>query len=845
VVGVTDDEPDRPDEEARAVLKGQFKPEVVDPEAKAAEARGETGASLFMGGDNGENPYASDDTPDPTPSSATAETTTRQVGLPESALPLGQLGALDPQERQRAAQQRGVEWPTTREARDELFATLTEVMAEGDDRVVDAPTALGKSYSMSATDWGEYGQVTGDRPVVHLSETRDARDEAWENAQNAGTNHLTLLARHEACPIAAGDHDPQPEDDDGPEQPITVDGEPASEWLAARCRAEGDGIHFSDAHRRLEAEHDQGLDTLPCCEDGGCYAIDQWRVFREGDHDLVLGTHNFAHVPGLRAQTNVVIDEQPDFALDMPQERIRRAVTAFLNYVDADVRTFERLVEVGKHGLRPNEHDPRGFDKRWDDLRDQLDTEPEREWYYDVDDAHMMAPALARALLGLQERANDRYATRVPFKPPRLDKDARDGDAWAREFLSLVVTEDNDVVAAWSTPDFTTARSLIGLDAHPAEPIWQLQTAPWITAKQVLDPQDRRLWRRFERGLRVVQVGEATRPLSGDRAGEWFSGDKVRALAEHLHERYGEEFHTGITTAQVEDRFQTALDTAGCHGVETMHYGAEKSRNDFAGERVGLVNGCMDPGDGLVVDVLAALDLEAEPETNECPQCDGTGCPTDDDCHDGARRAHGRAFVGEDAGIAQAILASVRENHVAQAAGRYARDADDPEDAATVYVRTDAAPAGFVDVQVPDVAWTFADLQSDIVEELRSAERPQTARAIATAVGCSKEHVRQTLERLRHRDEDDTRESYVQAFERAGDHGATLYADDGVPNAGVAELPDVSLESANDHVLTPITWSLAIRPPGTVGDGDDGRNGGGLTPLTGAGDWRAAGDPGG
>lgn len=90
-------------------------------------------------------------------------------------------------------------------------------------------------------------------------------------------------------------------------------------------------------------------------------------------------------------------------------------------------------------------------------------------------------------------------------------------------------------------------------------------------------------------------------------------------------------------------------------------------------------------------------------------------------------RARGRGFVGPDAEAAEALLASVREQHVAQAAGRYARNADDPEDRAVVFVRTDATPPGFADLQVPGVEWLPTDRQRAIVAELRS--RPSATAA--------------------------------------------------------------------------------------------------------------------
>lgn len=68
----------------------------------------------------------------------------RNGGLPTGALPLAQLDALAPHERRRAAQRRGLHWPTTEEARDRSAETIHEDLRHKDDRVVDAPTSLGE-----------------------------------------------------------------------------------------------------------------------------------------------------------------------------------------------------------------------------------------------------------------------------------------------------------------------------------------------------------------------------------------------------------------------------------------------------------------------------------------------------------------------------------------------------------------------------------------------------------------------------------------------------------------------------------------------------------------------------
>jgi len=729
-------------------------------------------------------------------------------GGPTSTLPLDQLDALSPQARKRAASKRGLDWPSTDDARDQLFDTITQAMRHGDQTVVDAPTSLGKSFSVATTRWGVHDDVTGEKPVVHLSATRDARDEAAQASREHGGEHFVLKSRHEACPVAAGDHDPREahECDDEDRQPITMDGEPASEWLDRQC--EGKGLPFSAAHQYLADHNDQGV-ALPCGGDS-CYAIRQWDEYREGEWPLVIATHNFAHVPSLRAHTNVVIDEEPDFTQDLSKDRIARAITAYLQAAAAPVKTWETFISlVGHKGW--------GGDagKERDQLRECLDYEPDREWYLDEPDAHTLAPALARAIFHAEDRGNGRRVGKTPHEPPRLDANAADEDGWNRVWVTVAMDADNDIRTVRTAPDFGQARSVVGLDAHPAEPVWAVNTVPNINTTEVLDPQARRLWRRYERGLRVVQVGEATRPLA---SGEYFQRDQLATVVDHLREAYGDDFRTAITASAVEPQVQDILQDAGVDDVDerTMHYGEEKSRNDFADERVGLVEGSIDPGDDYVLDLLAELDLDAAPET----------VAVDGD----KERAHGRGFEGPDADTAQAILASVRENHTAQAAGRYARNPDDPESHATVFVRTDAMPTDFADVQVDGVEWTFTETQRAIVATLRESVTSLSAREVADDVDVSKEHVRGTLQRL-------VDLGAVQALNDAGDHGATLYADDGLPTTGVADL-----ETTNDHVLDTYTWSLAIRDPAPTPDAeavdtdtDDGV----------VWDWRTATDGGG
>lgn len=735
-------------------------------------------------------------------------------GEPVSTLPLKQIAALEDGDAQRYAKRRGLEWPDTDDARMALRNEIHRSMRAGQSVVIDAPTSLGKSFMTATEPWLRRTNITGDAPVAHFSATCDARDDAVADSRDAGRSYAVLKGRTERCPCARGDHDPNPDGED-PDVVLTVDGEPVSEWIDRQCGEKG--LPFQVAHAYAAAHNDQDRD-LPCCEgDAECPAVTQWEgVPRDDDGnpsvDVVHATNKFAYVPGLRRGCNTVVDELPDYTADLTQDRVRRMVIAFLDEVDAPVSTFEAFISLANH-------DGYGGDAAAErEATDAaLDRSPDREWYLTNPDAHALAPDITRCVWRAIKHedldANGRRTWTLLHEPPRFDDEANEG--YGGNWLTVVLDDKNTIQTVRHVPDFSAARSVIGLDAHPSMSLWQRNVKPDLERVRVLDPDERHLWRRFERGLTVVQVGDATRPLSGGNAREWFDNDaKLDAILERLREHHGTEFGTAITTAQVEPAMQKRMSEAGVREPETMHYGEEKSRNDFAGESIGLVNGCMDPGDDYVLDLLAELDLEAHP----APARDEDGEIITDD-NDAPIREKGRAFVGPDADTAAELLASVRENHVAQGAGRYARDPDDPENSAVVFVRTDAMPAGFADLQANGVEWASTDLQRQILETLQTCPRA-TTREIADAVDASKEHVRKTLRRAGAND-------IVDCWTSAGDHGADLYAARS-ERVDVVDLAEG--ETTNPCLENPIRWALAIRDaderdtvPAAGRDGQDTR----------------------
>ncbi|MCO8242959.1 hypothetical protein [Haladaptatus sp. AB643] len=709
---------------------------------------------------------------------------------PMSSLPLAKLDAAADGERERVAASNDVEWPSTDEARDRLRENLLDAVRHQEEVVIDAPTGLGKSYTVATEPWLNHADVTDEQPVVHFSPTRKARDAAAEHSHEAdGVTYGVLRGRKEKCTVAHGIHDPSEEDNDVVE--ITMNRMPASEWFDTVC--DGRGIPFSTAHAYLAEHNDQGVE-LPCSRsEDPCPAISQWEGIPRADDgtpavDVIHATHQFAYVPGLVQSCNVIFDERPDFAVGgeyLTNERIQRGVTAFLQEAGAPVTTWEAFVQLARRTYGRNVHG--------DALREAhatlavLDYEPDREWFLDHPDAHTLVPALAKAIWSALAQGfdeNGRSVGTVSHTPPRLDAGAHDADSWSRTWVTIVVDEDNHVRTIRSVPDLSGARCVIGFDAHPSLPLWQRNTTKDILPEHVLDVDERRLWRRYERGLRVVQVGDAVRPLA---SGEYFNPDTTRVLLNHLSHHYGEAFDTCITASSVEYRVKQQMREIGIEDPETMHFGEERSRGDFGDRSVGLIHGSIDPGDDYVLNLLAECDLHAQPETREIEDGD-------------QRRAHGRGFVGPDADTADEILASVRENHVAQSAGRYARSADDPDNQAIVYVHTSAIPAGFADHQVAGVQWVATDAQRAVIKALRD-RRSATARELAEETGVSKRHVAKTLSRLL---DDDL----VTCRKGAGDHGADVFHTGDEPTDGVVELtPD---EITNSGVWGSYTWSFAI-----------------------------------
>jgi hypothetical protein len=672
----------------------------------------------------------------------------RELALPD-AEGLLDLSLTDLHER---AQDDDADWPSTDAVRDKVDNRIRDGIRQTGTQVIKAPTASGKTHAVATTAWTANPAVTGGAPVLHLSKTRKARDEAHELSRQADVDSICLRAGEETCPITRGEHDRGNQYGNEPLDDLVTDGQTVSEWMSKQTRQKG--IPHGRAHAALDQRNrDVRDEPLPCCQDGECKATTQWeridleQSFAKQDlPDVIHATHQFAHIASLVEGANVIFDERPEFSLDSADERVRAAVEAFLRTVDAPQETWEDFVTVALTQGRTDD---------WTRLKKAVEADPPDDWYLNVPEAHVYAPAITRAVVMAEEAGVQRYVGKVRYHPFYR------GNEGGAERLMVVLNERYEFEIIKPVPPLPAARCVLGLDAHPTLARWQLDTLTSMSVEQVLTDEEQRRWRQFERGLLTVRVGEADRPLTGSSN---FNRQKTRTLINELS-RAAPELRTAVTSRAVEDQVETLLgDSADSPSV--LHYGEELSRNDFSGESVGLVVGCIDPGDDNVLNWLALHDADAEPARSDadCEECEGTGCY---ECHEsGKRRAHGRDFEGPDSNLAEELLASVRERHVAQGIGRYARNAVSPDEPTVVFVWTAAVPDELVEVAIPDVQ-PFTEMQGRVVEYVQE-EEPVSTREISDSIDITKEGARKTLSNL-------VDVGAVAVDEGAGRHGAHLY----------------------------------------------------------------------
>jgi hypothetical protein len=601
---------------------------------------------------------------------------------------------------------------TTSEARDRLEDTLFSALESAKNTLIDASTSLGKTHTVATTRWRDYPGITGGKPVIHIHQTTEAREDAVEKSRNEpGVECRVLRGRSDTCPAAAGEYD---------DQLTAPQGLAPSEWFDWMCNVRNNT--FLKAHEKLG----QYID-LPCGD--SCDGLTQWWSVEydenEPEYDVLHTTANFAYVDELIEGANVVFDERPEYGFSFDsaaRAQFQQATTNLLDHRSDEPRSMLDLkyAVVRDQGLK-------------EELAEYFEEEVTEEWLFGREETHRLAPAIGRAILDSEEVCAGRYHG----KSGRVE----------------VVMDglDGEIRYVQHTPKFSQARCVIGLDAFPSETRWRINTVDDLTREAVLTPAERQWWRRNERGLVIKQVGDATRSYTKDWKG---AGEKrCQAVLQKIRDLHGTEFRSCITPASIEQEVQRMMADVGIKEPKTMHYGEQKSRNNFSDESVGASLGCIDPGDENILDFLALRDLDAEPA--KIVTEDGE-----------EKRKPGREFVGPDADVAAELVASVRENNLAQAVGRYARNPDDPNSEAIVYVWSDAILRALVDEKIETEYRSTTKKREQFVKVLKQNSSGCSAKIISEETGSDKSYILEWLNEME-------QQNRVTKSEGTGYQGAT------------------------------------------------------------------------
>ncbi|WP_079978599.1 hypothetical protein [Halolamina sediminis] len=585
---------------------------------------------------------------------------------------------------------------TTGEARDRLEDALFSALEAGKNTLIDAPTSLGKTYQIATTRWRDYPEVTGGNPVIHIHQTKEARDDAIRQSENEpGVECCVLHGRTDTCPVAAGDYD---------DELTAPDGLCPSDWFDWMCNVRNNT--FQKAHRTLGQQCD-----LPC--EPYCDAVTQWWGIandddEEPEYDVLHTTANFAHVDDLIEGANIIYDERPEYGLtfsDPERMQFQRSITNLLEHRSDD--------ELAMLDLRYAV--VRGDTKKQSLLAPYFEEEITSELLFTRKETHRLAPSIGRALLDAEERCADRYY-------------GQDGQ------VEVVMASDGEIRHVQHTPDLSEARCVVGLDAFPSEMRWRVNTVDDLSLVKPLYRGERKWWRRNERGLVVKQIGDDTRSYTngwGRGAGE----SRGKAVIQKIRTLHGEEFQSCIAPDSVEDDVTRMMAGASIEEPMTMHYGEQKSRNDFSDESVGTILGCIDPGDESILDFLALCGKIAQPKHIVTESGE-------------TKRETNRGFVGPDADVAMEFLASVRENNLAQAVGRYARNPDDPNSGATVYVWSDAIPQQLVDEKIETNYRRATKKRKEFVRVLKRNPSGCTPKIISDETGSDKSYIIDWLDEM-------------------------------------------------------------------------------------------------
>lgn len=562
--------------------------------------------------------------------------------------------------------------------------TVQTAFESEEDILIEALPATGKTRSIPTVV-----NQTG-KAATYLTSRQDLYADMKQACKQEGCDWKDLPTFHEDCPTANGEH-----------------GETIAEKVKGLYRT---GISPSRLHEHLE---------LPC--EPGCPYLASWD-FDPDEYDILIGHYTQAHVPLVTKGRIIVLDEFPGSAFVSEFENPVSLISEYAaqtdeipynNYDDIiqnrdidDDMSWEVFELVNDQGLL---------------FEDQVDIEDDS-----TKAQHVLSPTLTLALIGMVDLGNGFETTQTTG-----------WESVSTTFTDRTVVREKETGKMWvlNPPDFSYAKSIVGLDGTPTPSMWDIACGLSFTHCAIMDETEKEKYIRDILNTDIFQINRNRKPYQNPRNVTppkdtkllfwiWLREDEKpglitskKALVEYNKYNNGEPFD---------------------YISEAKNFAQVRSSNDFEDKQLGAVFGSRHYGDVYVKEWGAFAGKAVEPNDE---------------------RGNDRDY-GE---FGNQVLQQL-ELETLQDILRFGRNSRSTR----VYVNTSVLPE-WIPTEMPD-GWTkFPEGSRAVITCLQA--RKEDALTVAGVVDETSLSNRRARSILNEFSEDD----YIEKHSRLGPNGAHLY----------------------------------------------------------------------
>jgi hypothetical protein len=543
------------------------------------------------------------------------------------------------------------------EVYDRTQQTIERAMEKDSATLVHGIMGCGKTYSAFAA------AVQRDEPILYAAMRSDLYEQGEEYAREnevAEGDQYTLPSINRDCPTACG------EEGEG--------------WVDRVHALQGLGVQPKAMHALLD---------MPCDNGGECPYRAKMK-FEPDDCDVLIGHYTHAHLPQFAKGRHVIVDENPADAYfeTIEGNELVQAVNTFLGFEKSpDIEDFHDLLNAREDPERVQAGEDWfemwAAQEEWKpDQRNAVD--------HEMSNYHALTPHAVYGILTGEQVGDDspRYRTVIDGRNPIVFRDADEDDGYE-------VTVNTPPSEALSY-----ARSVVGLDGTPMlldpdsddagplgrVPEWDLALNQRFSISRVLSDDERGRFLTETQDINLIQTTEHIKPYS---SGKHRNRDKDFALIEGAAREYDHQ-PTVFTTKAVREEYEQHEDDIEGGVRDWNHFGNLRGSDKYAEHRLGIILGSPHYGDEWLADRAALLGRSVSPEGK------------------GEDRGYGNA-------VGNALLETMREATVAQAALRFGRDGN----GARVLLHTAAIPDWLPVQHEGAVINTWNDAQRKAINRLQ------------------------------------------------------------------------------------------------------------------------------